>query len=68
MSDWLEALRVASESTAIDLVTAGALDEIRHALVVGRLVDREFLRDVAYLDGDGAWKIDLEQLGGFDEK
>ena len=41
MSDWLEALRVASESTAIDLVTAGVLDEIRHALVVGRLVDRE---------------------------
>ncbi len=41
MSDWLEALRVASESTAIDLVTAGVLDEIRHALVVGRLVERE---------------------------
>ena len=41
MSDWLEALRVASESTAIDLVTAGALDEFRHALVVGRLIDRE---------------------------
>ncbi len=39
--DWLEALRVASESTAIDLVTAGRLDEVRHAIAVGQLVDRE---------------------------
>ena len=36
---WLKALQVASESTAIDLETAGVLDDIRHALVVGKLVE-----------------------------
>ncbi len=64
MSDWLEALRVASESTAIDLVTAGVLDEIRHALVVGRLIDREdldygaaaqHLSTLIYQSPEGSW-------------
>ncbi len=45
-----------------------AVGVIAWAYVSGRLVDRESLRVVAYLDGDGAWKIDLEQLGGSDEK
>ena len=78
MSDWLEALRVASESPAIDLVTAGALDEIRHLLVVGRLFDREDLdydqmRDFGDALGHPMSKEFLRDLvakgiGGSDEK
>ncbi len=48
--DWLEALKIASESPDLDLATNGTLDEIRHALVVGRLVDSKGVdRKKAYM-------------------
>ena len=38
---WTHALEVASQHFAMDLITAGVLDHIRHLIVSGRLVDRE---------------------------